>query len=62
MERMVETDAGSGRLDEFGVGKNRGINRFARNILFDEKRADTIHLAVGFAYEVCGGMNKSAIH
>jgi aminopeptidase len=59
---MVETGAGSGRQGEFGVGKNRGINRFTRNVLFDEKRADTIHLPVGFAYEVCGGMNKSAIH
>jgi len=59
---MIETDQGSRRLGEFGVGTNRGIKIFTRNILFDEKIAETIHLAIGFAYEECGGVNKSAVH
>ena len=59
---MVETGAGSGRQGEFEVRTNRCVNRFATNILFDEKRADTIHLAVGFAYEACGRLNRSATH
>lgn len=62
LKRMIDSDAGSKRLGEFGIGTNRGINRFTRNILYDEKMAETIHLAIGAAYEVCGGVNKSAIH
>jgi len=30
--------------------------------LFDEKMAETIHLAIGMAYKECGGTNESAIH
>ena len=41
---------------------NRGINRFTKNILFDEKMGDTIHMAVGLSFEESGGTNKSAIH
>lgn len=62
LKEMIETDDGSRRLGEFGVGTNRGINRFTRNLLFDEKMAETIHLAIGNAYESNGGINKSAIH
>ena len=62
LKDMIETDEGSKRLGEFGIGTNRGIKRFTRNILFDEKMADTIHLAIGEAYEICGGINKSAAH
>jgi aminopeptidase len=59
---MLEVDEGAKRLGELGIGMNRGINRFTKNILFDEKMGDTIHLAVGDAYEETGGTNKSAIH
>lgn len=62
LKQMIEADEGSKRLGEFGVGTNRGINRFTKKILLDEKMAETIHLAIGFAYEECGGMNKSAVH
>jgi len=62
LKHMIETDEGSRRLGEFGVGTNRGIDRFTRNILFDEKMGGTIHLAIGFAYEECSGINKSAVH
>jgi len=62
LKHMIETDEGSKRLGEFGVGCNRGIKRFTHNILFDEKMAATIHLAIGLAFEFCGGVNKSAIH
>jgi len=30
---------------------NRGIDQFTDSILFDEKMGDTIHLALGRAYE-----------
>jgi len=62
LKHMIETDEGSRRLGEFGVGCNRGINRFTHNILFDEKMAETIHLAIGHAFEFCGGVNKSVVH
>lgn len=62
LKTMLNTDEGSGRLGELGIGTNYGINRFTKNILFDEKIGGTIHLALGRAYEECRGINKSAIH
>lgn len=60
--KMLDTDEGARRLGEFGIGCNFGIQRFSRNILFDEKIGGTIHLALGRAYEEAGGTNQSAIH
>jgi aminopeptidase len=48
---VLDTDEGARRLGELGIGMNRGIDRFTDNILFDEKMGDTVHLAVGRAYE-----------
>jgi aminopeptidase len=62
LEAMINTDEGSKRLGELGIGTNRGITKFTRNTLFDEKIAGTIHLAIGRSYEECGGVNESAIH
>lgn len=62
LKSIIETDEGSRRIGELGIGTNRGIKRFTKNILFDEKIGDTIHLALGNAYKDCGGTNKSAIH
>lgn len=62
LKAMIETDEGSHRLGEFGIGTNDNITKFTRNILFDEKMAGTIHLAIGFAYPDCHGKNQSAIH
>jgi len=45
-----------------GIGTKRGITRFTKNILFDEKMVGAIHLALGNAYKECGGTNESAIH
>jgi aminopeptidase len=62
LKQMIETDEGSKRLGEFGVGTNRGITLSTKSILFDEKIGGTIHLAIGNAYEKCGGINRSAVH
>ncbi|WP_252699997.1 aminopeptidase [Natronosalvus vescus] len=63
---ILETDAGARRLGELGIGMNRGIDRFTNSILFDEKMGDTIHLAVGRAYDAClpegETGNDSAVH
>jgi aminopeptidase len=60
--RMLDTDLGARRLGEFGIGCNFGIQRFSKDILFDEKIGGTIHLALGRAYTEAGGSNQSAIH
>jgi aminopeptidase len=62
LKGIADTDPGARRLGELGIGTNYGINRFTKNILFDEKIGGTIHLALGRAYPECGGLNKSAIH
>ncbi len=60
--KMLDTDAGSRRLGELGIGTNYGIQRFTRDILFDEKIGGTFHLAIGSSFEEAGGVNESAIH
>jgi aminopeptidase len=58
----LETDAGARRFGELGLGCNEGITRHLRNVLFDEKMAGTIHLALGTGFPVIGGRNESALH
>jgi aminopeptidase len=55
-------DDGARFVGELGIGCNEGITRPARNILFDEKMAGTIHMALGASYSHIGGKNKSALH
>ncbi|WP_281195108.1 aminopeptidase [Halorubrum sp. F4] len=63
---VLETDPGARRLGELGIGMNRGIDRFTDSILFDEKMGDTVHLALGRAYDAClpdgESGNESAVH
>ncbi|WP_222916119.1 aminopeptidase [Natrinema sp. SYSU A 869] len=63
---ILETDEGARRLGELGIGMNRGIDRYTDNILFDEKMGETVHLALGRAYDAClpdgESGNESAIH
>lgn len=59
---MLATDEGAKRLGELGIGTNFAIDRFVKNILFDEKMGGTIHLALGNSYKEAGGKNESAIH
>ncbi|AKH96781.1 aminopeptidase [Halanaeroarchaeum sulfurireducens] len=62
----IETDEGGRRLGELGIGMNRGIDRVTDNILFDEKMAETVHLALGRAYDAnlpeSESGNESAVH
>ncbi len=60
--RMLDTDEGSRYLGEFAIGTNFGIQRFTKNILFDEKIGGSFHLAVGAGYPETGSHNRSAIH
>lgn len=60
--KMLDMDPGARRLGELGIGTNYDIQRFIKNILFDEKIGGTVHLALGESYEETGGKNKSALH
>ncbi len=58
----LDTDDGARRLGELGIGCNPGIQRFMKNVAFDEKIDGTVHLAVGNSYSFTGGTNTSSIH
>jgi aminopeptidase len=60
--RTLDTDEGARRLGELGIGCNPGIQRFTKNVGFDEKIDGTIHLAIGNSYSSTGGTNVSRIH
>lgn len=62
LREMLATDENSSYVGEFGIGMNPKINKFTKNLLFDEKIGGTIHLALGMAYKENGGGNDSAIH
>lgn len=53
---------GARYFGEVAVGTNYRIQRFTKNILFDEKIGGTIHMAVGQSYIQTGGKNQSPIH
>jgi len=44
------------------VGTNYTIDRFSKNILFDEKIGGTVHMAIGQSYAQAGGKNESTVH
>ena len=62
LKQMLATDENSSYVGEFGIGMNPKINKFTKDLLFDEKIGGTIHLALGMAYKENGGGNDSAIH
>ena len=62
LREMIAMDAGARRLGEFAFGLNEGIDRFTRNILFDEKIGGTIHVALGSSFSELGGLNDSKLH
>lgn len=62
LDSLLNMDEGARRLGEVAFGTNYGIQRFSREILFDEKIGGTIHLALGAAYPETGCANQSALH
>jgi aminopeptidase len=60
--KMLDVDENARYLGEFAFGTNYGIQRFTKNLLFDEKIGGTIHLALGEGFEDAGGKNMSSIH
>ncbi|HET7093348.1 MAG TPA: aminopeptidase [Thermomicrobiales bacterium] len=60
--QTLDTDPGARVLGEFAFGTNFAIQRFSKNILFDEKIGGTVHMAVGSGYPETGNHNVSAVH
>lgn len=62
LNELLDMDEGARFLGEFSFATNRGIQRYTKNILFDEKIGGTVHFAVGSSYGESGGKNKSVLH
>lgn len=60
--KTLDTDEGARKVGEFAFGTSQGINRFTKQILFDEKIGGSFHMALGASYPETGGKNESAIH
>lgn len=61
LDKILEIP-GAKRFGEAAIGTNKGINRFTKNMLFDEKMGGTIHMAIGAAIPEAGGKNESSVH
>ena len=61
LDKLMEIP-GARRFGEAAIGTNTGIKKFTKNMLFDEKLAGTIHMAIGQTIPEAGGKNESAIH
>jgi aminopeptidase len=59
---LLDMDGGSGYVGELGLGNNYRIDRFIKNILFDEKIGGTVHVALGRGYPQTGSKNESGLH
>jgi aminopeptidase len=53
---------GAKRIGEIAIGTNMEHQKFIGNILFDEKMAGTVHLAIGNGYPETGSTQQSTIH
>ena len=62
LQSLLDMDAGARVLGEFAFGLNYEIDRFTRDILFDEKIGGTLHLALGSSFHKLGGENDSGLH
>ncbi len=62
LQELLKADEGAKRIGEIAIGTNTGINRFTKNMLFDEKMGHCIHMALGRSIAMSGGKNQSSIH
>lgn len=62
LRSTLDTDAGAHYLGEWAIGNNPRLDRFIKNILFDEKLGGSFHMALGAGYPETGSKNESAIH
>lgn len=62
LQKVLSIDEGAKYVGEVAIGTNYQINRFTKNMLFDEKMGGTIHVAIGRGFTESGSSNVSAIH
>jgi aminopeptidase len=62
LQSLLEMDDGARILGEVAFGLNYEIDRFTRDILFDEKIGGTMHFALGSSFKQLGGKNESGLH
>jgi aminopeptidase len=62
LRALIATDEGAAVLGEVAFGLNYEIDRFTRDILFDEKIGGTMHVALGGGFEEAGTKNTSDLH
>lgn len=62
LKDLLNTDEGSRRVGEFGIGLNPYIVEPMNSLPFDEKMGGSIHLALGQCYPMAYNGNHSAIH
>lgn len=62
LHAKLDIDPGARYLGEFAFDTNKYIDRYIKNILFEEKIGGTIHLAIGYGFTEAGGKNQSALH
>jgi aminopeptidase len=62
LRSLLDTDPGARVLGEVAFGLNYEIDRFTRDILFDEKIGGTMHVALGGGFDEAGTRNKSDLH
>jgi aminopeptidase len=62
LHSLVDMDDGARVLGEAAFGLNYEIDRFTRDILFDEKIGGTLHFALGSSFKRLGGRNESGLH
>lgn len=62
LEQILETDPGARRIGEIAIGTNAGVTKFTKNMLFDEKMGNCIHIALGRSIALTEGKNKSSLH
>ncbi|MDX6543254.1 MAG: aminopeptidase [Gaiellaceae bacterium] len=58
----LDRDEGARRIGELGIGCNDALSRPLNNLLFDEKIAGTVHVAIGSGFSFLGGQNQSVVH
>jgi aminopeptidase len=62
LRTLIATDEGAAVLGEVAFGLNYEIDRFTRDILFDEKIGGTMHVALGGGFDEAGTQNRSDLH
>lgn len=62
LQSLLQMDDGARILGEVAFGLNYEIDRFTRDILFDEKIGGTMHFALGSSFKQLGGKNESGLH